>query len=89
MERIPLDTAAYKVVEDLKLYSQFSSLQKSIQQAQQQLAMLNMFTAQKQQAIMTLMTLQNIGVTIDEIYGLSRIIDLGKFGKQWGNSNNG
>jgi hypothetical protein len=51
-------------------------LQQSIQQAQQQLAMLNMFTAQKQQAIMTLMTLQNIGVTIDEIYGLSRIIDL-------------
>jgi hypothetical protein len=33
-----------------------------------------MFTAQKQQAIITLMTLQNIGVTID---GLYRIIDLG------------
>jgi hypothetical protein len=30
---------------------------------------------------MTLMTLQNIGVTKDEIYGLSRIIDLGKSGK--------
>jgi hypothetical protein len=35
---------------------------------------------------MTLMTLQNTGVTID---GLSIIIDIGKFGKQWGNGNNG
>jgi hypothetical protein len=51
-ERIPLDAAAYKVVEDLKLYSQFCYLQRSIQQAQQQLAMLNMFTAQKRRSVL-------------------------------------
>jgi hypothetical protein len=79
--KVPLDTAAYKVTEDLKLYSQFCSLQKSSQQVQQQLAVLNMLAAQKQQAIMTLVTLQNIGVRIDET-GLSRIFDLGKFGSR-------
>jgi anthranilate phosphoribosyltransferase len=59
---------------DLKLYSQFSSLQKSIQQAQQQLAMLNMAILQKQQAISTLMALQLRGVTMEEITGLTKIL---------------
>jgi len=59
---------------DLKLYSQFSSLQKSIQQAQQQLAMLNMAILQKQQTISTLMALQLRGVTMEEITGLTKIL---------------
>jgi len=49
-------------------------LQKSIQQAQQQLAMLNMAILQKQQAISTLMALQLRGVTMEEITGLTKIL---------------
>jgi len=60
-------------------------LQKSIEQAQQRLALLNMFTAQKERALMVLMELQNRGVSLDEIYGLSKILDRDKLGKQWHN----
>ena len=42
-----------------------------------------MFTAQKERALIVLMELQNRGVSLDEIYGLSKILDLDKLGKEW------
>ena len=73
-EKIDFGDAAYKVIQDLsdiRQYRQLGSLEKSIQQAQQQLTMLNIVILQKQQAISTLMTLQNRGVSLEEIYGLT------------------
>lgn len=35
-------------------------------------------TAQKQQAITVIMILQGLGVTMEEIFGLSKILDLGR-----------
>ena len=81
-DRIDLRTASYRVAQDLRSYRQLDSLQKSIEQAQQRLALLNMFTAQKERALMVLMELQNRGVSLDEIYGLSKILDLDKLGKE-------
>jgi hypothetical protein len=43
-----------------------------------------MFAMQKERALMILMELQNRGVSLDEIYGLSKILDLDKLGKEWG-----
>ena len=87
-EKIDYKAAAYRVLQDLadlRLYRYLGSLQRNIQQLQQYLAMLNMLTAQKQQALMILQVLQGLGVTIDEIYGLSKILDLRRLGnsKQW------
>ena len=44
-----------------------------------------MLTAEKQQALMILQVLQGLGATIDEIYGLTKIVDLRRLGnsKQW------
>jgi hypothetical protein len=93
-EKMDLRAAAYSVAQDLRSYRQVNSLQKSIQQMQQRLAMLNMLAMQKERALMVLMELQNRGVSLDEIYGLSKIIDLERLGKEWhngigeGNDNN-
>ena len=75
--------AAYRVAQELRSYRQLGSLQKSVEQAQQRLALLNMFTAQKERALMVLMELQNRGVSLDEIHELSKIIDLDRLGKEW------
>ena len=37
----------------------------------------------KERALMVLMELQNRGVSLDEIYGLSKILDPDKLGKEW------
>jgi hypothetical protein len=50
-ERIDQKTAAYSVASELRFYRQFSSIQKASEQARQQLSVLDMFTAQKQQAL--------------------------------------
>jgi len=49
---------------------------------QQRLAMLNMLAMQKELTLMVLMELQNRGVSLHEIYGLSKIIDLERRGKE-------
>jgi len=48
--------------------------------------MLNMLSAQKQQALMILMELENRGVSLEEIYG---ILHLDRLGKEcdWRNGN--
>jgi hypothetical protein len=72
-------------LSNLRLYRYHGSLQRNIQQAQQYLSMLNMLTAEKQQALMILQILQGLGVTIDEIYGLTKFVDPRRLGnsKQW------
>jgi len=77
--KMDLRTAYYRVAQDLRSYRQLGS----IEQAQQRLALLNMFTAQKERALMVLMELQNRGVSLNEIYGLSKILDLDRLGKEW------
>jgi hypothetical protein len=49
-ENIDLKTTAYNLAHELRDYRQLGSLQKGIEQAKQQLAILDAFTAQKQQA---------------------------------------
>jgi hypothetical protein len=82
-EKIDSRTAAYRIAQELRSYRQFGGLQKSIQQIQQRLAILTMLAMQKERALMVLMELENRGVSLDEIYGLSKIIDLDKLGKEW------
>jgi hypothetical protein len=50
MERIPSDSAAYKVVEDIRDYSQLGGLKKEQDRVQQQIYMFNTLMANKQAA---------------------------------------
>ena len=81
MERIPLDTVAYKVVEDIRDYSQLGGLKKEQDRLQQQIYMFNAFMANKQAVLMSLMRLQCMGINEDQIHGMNRsnAIALGVF----------
>ncbi|MFZ0225246.1 MAG: hypothetical protein WAM42_26475, partial [Candidatus Nitrosopolaris sp.] len=73
MERIPLDTAAYKIVEDIQYYSKLGGLKKERERLQQQIFMSNMIMTTRQQALVSLMRLQALGVTDMEIKNMVRL----------------
>ena len=75
MERIPLDTAAYKIVEDIQYYSQLGGLKKEQDRLQQQIFMSNTIMTTRQQAFVSLMRLQALGVTDMEIKNMARLMD--------------
>jgi len=75
MERIPPDTAAYKIVEDIRDYSQLGLLKKEQDRLQQQIFMSNMIVASRQQTFASLMRLQALGVTDMEIKNMARLMD--------------
>jgi hypothetical protein len=54
IERIDLRTAAWKLAQDLRSYKDFGGLSKAIQDATQQLAMLNLVNEQQKRAIAVL-----------------------------------
>ena len=74
IERIPLDTAAYKVVEDIRDYSQLGGLKKEQDRVQQQIYMFNALMANKQQAIMALLRLQSMGINEEQILNMDRLL---------------
>ena len=74
MERIPLDTAAYKVVEDIRDYSQLGGLKKEQDGLQQQIYMFNVFMANKQAALVSLIRLQSMGINEDQILNMDRFL---------------
>jgi hypothetical protein len=81
-EKTNLIAAAYSLAQDLRLYRQFAGIQRATEQARQQLSVLDMLTAQKQQALSILMELQNRGVTEAEIMNLLNFA--GRWNKHWG-----
>jgi hypothetical protein len=81
VEKVDLKTAAYNLAHDLREYRQLGSLHKCVEQAQKQLAVLNAFTAQKEQAITTLMNLQLAGFSEKEIMELIGVVD--RWNKSW------
>jgi hypothetical protein len=93
MERIPLDTAAYKIVEDIQHYSQLGGLKKEQDRVQQQIFMSNMIMTTRQQALVSLMRLQALGISDIEIKKMARLMDFGPMSKDRennnGNTNNG
>ena len=76
-----LTTAAYNIVKNLRTYKQLEGLQNAIEQAKQQLNMLDTPTAQKQQILSTLMNLQLAGFSKKDIAELTGVI------KRWSQGN--
>jgi DNA-binding SARP family transcriptional activator len=73
-EQVDERTAAWKLSDMLKKFKTLSGIEKAIQQATQQLAMLNMVNDQQKRAINTLVHLQQIGMTEDEIGELVKLV---------------
>jgi hypothetical protein len=71
------------LIQQLRLNRAFGDVQRQIEIAQGQLKMLNTICAQKERGLSTLTELQNKGISLDAIYGLSKILDLERMGKEW------
>jgi hypothetical protein len=75
MENIPRGAAAFKVIEELRDYSQLGGLKKEQNRLQQQIFMSNMIMTTRQQAFVSLMRLQTLGVTDMEIKNMAQLMD--------------
>jgi hypothetical protein len=64
MERSSRGAAAYRVIEEIRYYSQLGGLKKELERLQQQIFMPNMIMATRQQALVSLMLLQALGVSV-------------------------
>jgi hypothetical protein len=73
LEKIDLKSAAHGIAQSLRAYRNLETLQKAIRQANQQLVVLNTFTAQKERAVISLMNLENAGVRESEVIDLINI----------------
>ena len=73
-ERIDERTAAWNLADMLRSFKELSDLEKAVQQAMQQLAMLDMANIQQKRTITTLVHLQQIGMTEDEIGELVKLV---------------
>jgi hypothetical protein len=73
-EQIDERTAAWKLADMLRSFKELSDLENAIQQANQQLALLNMANIQQKHAIDALVHLKQIGMTEDEIGELVKLV---------------
>jgi hypothetical protein len=89
MEKIPLDTAAYKIVEDIRDYSQLGGLKHEQNRLQQQIFMSQMFIGSRQATLESLAKLQSLGVRDEVIQNMARLIDLVKLGSSISKEHNG
>jgi len=81
LENIDLKTAAYNLILELRDYRQLRSMNRAIEVAKLQLAAIDMFALNRQQALSTLVSLQQIGITEREIIELIDIVH------RWNNYN--
>ncbi len=80
MEKIPLDTAAYKIVEDIRDYSQLGGLKKEQYRLQQQIFISQMFMGSREATLESLAKLQSLGVRDEVIQNMAKLIHLVKLG---------
>jgi hypothetical protein len=73
-EKLPLDSAAYRIVEDLRYYRQLGGFKQEHDKAIQQICMLNAFAANKQATLMSLIRLQSMGISEDQILNMDQLL---------------
>ena len=84
LQKVDTRTTAINVAQELRLYRQSGGIQKQIERANQELALINMATIQKQQALTVLTDLLNRGVTESQIVQLINFA--GDWNKYWQSS---
>ena len=84
MQNMDIKTAGLSVAHQLRMYRQLGGLQRSIEQAQGELEMLNITITQKQEAVTVLTDLLNRGVTESQIVQLINFA--GEWNKYWQSS---
>jgi len=78
VEKIPLDAAAYRIAEEIRYYRQLGGLEQEQNKITQQIYMFNALLANKQQAIMVLFRLTNMGVNEHQILSIVQQLNNGQ-----------
>ena len=79
--------AAYKVIKEIRDYSQLGGLRKQQDRLQQQIFMSNMIMTTRQQALVSLIRLQTLGVTDMEIKNMAQLMTFDSMSKDCKNNN--
>jgi hypothetical protein len=87
IQNTDINHAAIFVAQELRLNRQLGGMQRQIEKANQELALINMTTIQKQEALTILMDLMNRGVTESQIIQLINFAS--EWNKYWKSSTNG
>ena len=74
MDGITLKEAVTKIVQDLKLYTKFTTLEQAIKHAQQNLDAINIAIDQRRQAIASLADLHSKGISDTELIEINKLI---------------
>ena len=82
MESISRGAAAYKVIEEIRDYSQLGDIKKQQDRLQQQIFMSNMIMTTRQQALVSLIRLQALGVTDMEIKNMAQLMTFDSMSSQ-------
>jgi hypothetical protein len=72
MYDLSMESAAYRVIEDIQYYNKLAGMKKELSDVTTKVFVMNQFSARQNNAVMTLIKLQSQGVTEDQILSLSR-----------------
>ena len=75
IQNLSMESAAYRVIEDIHEYNRLGGMKKQLSDVAMQIYALNQFSARQNNAIMALFKLQSLGVTDDQILNMYRFFE--------------
>jgi hypothetical protein len=72
MHNLSMESAAYRVIEDIQYYNKLGGIKKQLSDVSTKVFAMNQFSARQNNAVMTLIKLQGQGVTENQILDLSK-----------------
>ena len=75
MYNLSMESAAYRVIEDIQYYNKLGGMKKELSDVAIKVFVMNQFSARQNNAIMTLFKLQSRGVTEDQILSVCRFFE--------------
>jgi hypothetical protein len=72
MHKLSMESAAYRVIEDIQYYNRLGGMKKELSDITTKVFVMNQLSARQSNAVMALVKLQGHGVTEDQILSLSR-----------------
>jgi hypothetical protein len=72
MYNLSMESASYRVIEDIQYYNKLGGMKKELSDVTTKVFVMNQLSARQNNAVMALIKLQSQGVTEDRILSLSR-----------------
>ena len=75
MYNLSMESAAYRVIEDIQYYNKLGGMKKELSDVTTKVFVMNQLSARQNNAVMALIKLQSHGVTEDQILSLSKYLE--------------